>query len=116
MAAADNGKVEGYVRRRLEKMLYTSFAGSLSGEGCRDKDGNFVPVPQCLPHPFRKKLTGGLANLAQASAPLAPDPGSYEQIWGVLWSTCVSMAGEDACSRLLGHTPFVCPVSYYRSS
>jgi len=66
----------------------------------------------------RKKLKGGFGQLhpplvefyRPTGAPIAPDPGSYQQIWDVLWQTCVSMAGEDACNRLLGHTPFVCPV------
>lgn len=62
----------------------------------------------------------GLANLAQERPrdlrlPIAPDPGSYQQIWDVLWDSCVAMGGEDACSRLLGHTPFVCPVEKPRS-
>lgn len=90
--------------------------------GCRDSQGKYVPVPQCNPVSMkywgRKKLKGGFGQLnppvmafyTPTDAPIAPDPGSYEQIWGVLWQTCVSMAGEDACNRLLGHTPFVCPV------
>lgn len=96
-------------------MLYTSL-GSLSGSGCRDREGKFIPVPQCLPHPYRvRKLAGGLANGVRVLpyeqyTPMAPDPGSYQQVWDFLWSSCVSIAGPDACTRLLGRTPFVCPV------
>lgn len=94
--------------------------GSL-GRGCRDPQGKFIPVPQCLPHPYRKKLSGGLSNGVRVLpyeqyTPMAPDPGSYQQIWDFLWSSCVSMAGEDACTRLLGRTPFVCPVDQPRKS
>lgn len=63
-----------------------------------------------------RRLTGGLSDPpVMAQAPQPPDPGSYQQIWDVVWATCMSMAGEDACSRLLGHTPFVCPVEKPRS-
>lgn len=95
--------------------------GNLSGKGCRDSQGLFVPVPQCR---RRRRLTGGFGQLdpplvefykpqeeeVERFTPIAPDPGSYQQVWDVLRQTCVSMAGEDACNRLLGHTPFVCPV------
>lgn len=102
-------------------MIFTT-PGSLAG--CRDREGLYVPVPQCNPvsmkywgknsritYKKKKTLKGGLSyGQLPPAAPLAPDPGSYQQIWDVLRQTCVSMAGEDACNRLLGHTPFVCPV------
>ena len=124
------------------------FDATLSGtlgkrDPCRDKDGKFVPVPQCLPK--RRPLKGGVGDSALAwqpgwrafeiegrqpciwpaiparkyrfrnsrsfgDVPSVPDPRSYQDIWNYLWDSCVVIAGEDSCRRLLGHTPFVCPV------
>lgn len=117
-----------------------TFAG-LAGSGCRDKDGEFVPVPQCLPKP-KPRLKGGIGyfpwrpgmrayevegripciwpEIPQrkyrnrvfrfGEVPSVPDPRSYQDMWDFLWDSCVAGIGEDSCRRLLGHTPFVCPV------
>lgn len=100
-------------------MIFASL-GSIGGKACRDSQGAFVPVPQCT---GRRRKIAGLSNAIGAQTaytppvfitPGAPDAGSYQQIWDFLWSSCVSMAGPDACTRLLGHTPFVCPVEQPR--
>ena len=94
-------------------MIFTSL-GSTARTSCRDSQGEFVPVPQCTGR--RRKIAGLSSGMGAPYTqpvfitPGAPDAGSYQQIWDFLYSNCVSMAGEDACRRLLGHTPFVCPV------
>ena len=50
-----------------------------------------------------------------AQAPTLPaeyteSPTSYAEAWERLFSTCTGWLGETECKRLLGYTPFVCPV------
>lgn len=37
-------------------------------------------------------------------------PGSYAEAWERLQAQCENWLGETECKRLLGYTPFVCPV------
>lgn len=39
-----------------------------------------------------------------------PPPTSYSEAWERLMSECQRWLGETDCRRLLGYTPFVCPV------
>jgi len=83
-----------------ERRPWPDMRGVLSGDQVRDQA---IPPVMTLAPPNGRET-------------IPPDPGSYEQVWGVLRKTCESMIGEDACSRLLGHTPFACPVEKPKSS
>lgn len=59
------------------------------------------------------QLTAFGAVLAQAPtlpAEYIESPTSYAEAWERLFSTCTGWLGETECKRLLGYTPFVCPV------
>lgn len=51
-------------------------------------------------------LGGSLGQDAVAVTPQA----SYQEVWDQLFATCQTWLGEDECRRLMGYTPFVCPV------
>ena len=48
--------------------------------------------------------------LGQTGTPATTTAPSYQTVWDALFSQCEAMIGEADCRRLLGYTPFVCPV------
>ena len=38
------------------------------------------------------------------------EPMSYQAVWDKLMDQCADMIGYEECVKLLGYTPFVCPV------
>ena len=52
------------------------------------------------------------AILGQTTLPA--DQGSYAAAWDSMRTHCNGLIGEDACDKLLGYKPFVCPVDQFQ--